>query len=691
MRKVPKKDLYWVVDDKGKKYSKEGIPKERAKAQIKALYVHTKDEIKGGVNSLGINGLKTTTEGMPQEVIQTLPPDNYENQYNRYRDIYDWFVENDPVFKASEEQKRKDRMIPFDEGMTKEANAFDVSKLFNFDTKEVKRFPFPVEMTPAQKEQYDYLSDALNKEPTLLQQRAQKVKEWNDEMRRRANSPFAPIVQGLTDFTDFAVERLAPVIGIPKVVTEIYKTFAPPTSKFYGGGTHREDFLKTYKLKDKSYSIKELSKISKVPEEILQEVYNRGVGAHSSSKKSVRLKNSYVKNVDAPMKYKLSKEQWGMARVYSFLMGNPKHDEDLRRNLSGGGFWDTLKEYTGKVVNEFVNPESVLRTRVKDVSKGIRKDKYPPSARRTISKYSNWVIDDMTIRRDPIQSFINTAFNLLTLGKWDEVKRKYNYDKLFHLGLILKLKNPNTGEIVPIIVEKNEVINIGPIKKLDKDTQTLELPKPSLTISLLTFLNNAEQNMPNYFMYDAFVNNCQDFILGLLKYNDLLTDEARVFIKQPVDKLLVDLPSYIKPVAKNITDLGGLANVVLEGEGKKKLEKKSQKFEKQLEKIGMTPSEYLRIAKRRAKMAGYNPNNLLFAYDGIHKLSMKDEKGNDNYFGRVGYGDFIIWSHLEKKGDVPKGTALSKQKRFKTSHSKIKGDWKSDKYSPNNLALNINW
>jgi hypothetical protein len=27
---------------------------------------------------------------------------------------------------------------------------------------------------------------------------------------------------------------------------------------------------------------------------------------------------------------KLSKEQWAMARVYSFLDGNPKHDNDLR-------------------------------------------------------------------------------------------------------------------------------------------------------------------------------------------------------------------------------------------------------------------------------------------------------------------------------------------------------------------------
>ena len=83
-------------------------------------------------------------------------------------------------------------------------------------------------------------------------------------------------------------------------------------------------------MEDRPYSLKELSKISYVPIKILQEVYNRGIGAYKTQPQSVRLKGSYVKGVKAPMKAKLSKEQWAMARVYSFLDGNPKHDNDLR-------------------------------------------------------------------------------------------------------------------------------------------------------------------------------------------------------------------------------------------------------------------------------------------------------------------------------------------------------------------------
>lgn len=95
--------------------------------------------------------------------------------------------------------------------------------------------------------------------------------------------------------------------------------------------TRRENFLMKKGLStDRSYSLKELSKVSGVPVATLQLVYNRGIGAYKTNPESVRMQGTFEKNVDAPLSMKLSKEQWGMARVYSFLDGNPKHDTDLR-------------------------------------------------------------------------------------------------------------------------------------------------------------------------------------------------------------------------------------------------------------------------------------------------------------------------------------------------------------------------
>jgi len=95
--------------------------------------------------------------------------------------------------------------------------------------------------------------------------------------------------------------------------------------------THREHVLKKLGLDvNKHYSLDELAKSSGKSRSVLQEVYNRGIGAYKTNPQSVRMKGTFQKNVNAPMSMKLSKEQWAMARVFSFLDGNPKHDTDLR-------------------------------------------------------------------------------------------------------------------------------------------------------------------------------------------------------------------------------------------------------------------------------------------------------------------------------------------------------------------------
>jgi len=101
--------------------------------------------------------------------------------------------------------------------------------------------------------------------------------------------------------------------------------------RFGGGKTHRLRFFRKHHLAEHGYSLSELSKISKVSQPILHKVYDRGIGAYKTNPTSVRMKGTFKKGVNAPYKMKLSKEQWAMARVYSFLDGNPKHDGDLRR------------------------------------------------------------------------------------------------------------------------------------------------------------------------------------------------------------------------------------------------------------------------------------------------------------------------------------------------------------------------
>ena len=90
--------------------------------------------------------------------------------------------------------------------------------------------------------------------------------------------------------------------------------------------TNKEEYNKRHKFKkDEPHSKKEISKISSIPMKVLDEVYDKGIGAYKTNPKSVR---PQVK----------SKEQWAMARVYSFankLEGKKKlnHDRDLLKKI----------------------------------------------------------------------------------------------------------------------------------------------------------------------------------------------------------------------------------------------------------------------------------------------------------------------------------------------------------------------
>jgi hypothetical protein len=108
--------------------------------------------------------------------------------------------------------------------------------------------------------------------------------------------------------------------------------------------THRQEVLKALGLPlTTSLSVTELARLTDLPVEALQEVYNRGVGAwRHGALASVRLKKDFSKNPDTrryPRSARLGKEQWAMARVYSFInKGKTFHttDSDIAREYRIG-------------------------------------------------------------------------------------------------------------------------------------------------------------------------------------------------------------------------------------------------------------------------------------------------------------------------------------------------------------------
>ncbi len=88
--------------------------------------------------------------------------------------------------------------------------------------------------------------------------------------------------------------------------------------------TNKQKFNKKYKQPLNTANGKDdIVRLTGIPKKILDEVYDRGVGAYKTNPKSVR------PNVKSP-------EQWAMARVYAFVMKGKTYktaDKDLADKL----------------------------------------------------------------------------------------------------------------------------------------------------------------------------------------------------------------------------------------------------------------------------------------------------------------------------------------------------------------------
>jgi len=99
--------------------------------------------------------------------------------------------------------------------------------------------------------------------------------------------------------------------------------------------TNKQNFNRKYKQPlNQPNSKKDISKLTGIPIKILDEVFDRGVGARKTNPESVRsASNPSKKPGGKSLRGKMSAEQWGMARVYSFVMKAPgtwgRADKDL--------------------------------------------------------------------------------------------------------------------------------------------------------------------------------------------------------------------------------------------------------------------------------------------------------------------------------------------------------------------------
>tara|TARA_R110002126_G_scaffold37309_1_gene112779 strand:+ start:2672 stop:3400 length:729 start_codon:yes stop_codon:yes gene_type:complete len=182
-----------------------------------------------------------------------------------------------------------------------------------------------------------------------------------------------------------------------------------------------------------------------------------------------------------------------------------------------------------------------------------RKLDYTNKIKNILKENGNQKITTLRVGRRILAKKIEKAFNVISAGKWERLKKDYYRDNLFHIFIVITLENGIT-----YLLEKNSVININ--EDLSCSESNIECRDVSKytenSITLEDFIKEPVESIgkKEYFEYDPFKQNCGHFIMGILRHFNLLDNTIKNFIEQDVSEIVKRLPFYVKWSAKATTD-----------------------------------------------------------------------------------------------------------------------------------------
>ena len=211
-------------------------------------------------------------------------------------------------------------------------------------------------------------------------------------------------------------------------------------------------------------------------------------------------------------------------------------------------------------INLFKNPIETVKTYKKEAERLIYGNSdYPSKVRSLLKEVGDAKINSAKVFRTPVPNYLINILNTVSLGDFKRKLKETEYDKLFHLGIIF---STDKGDI---LIEKNEVINVS--KTIPKtegyEEKSVPLNNQELTINEVLENTKAVQK-DKFFKYSAYDNNCQNFILDLMKANNIGSESDYNFVKQNTEDLFRS-NSYLRKLANTITDTASR----ITGRGKK--------------------------------------------------------------------------------------------------------------------------
>ena len=184
---------------------------------------------------------------------------------------------------------------------------------------------------------------------------------------------------------------------------------------------------------------------------------------------------------------------------------------------------------------------------------------YPPNVKQIKDDHGDEVITRLILRRNPVSSVITGLMNAVSLGSFYKKLGRQDYDKLFHLALLVVTDKGG------FLLEKIERVNVSKDMKLQKGTEELEINNIPANLTVRELIENTEKEMgSNFLPYNPMTNNCQVFIMNVLKANGLLNSTYEQWIKQDTDALFAKDP-FLLSLSNKLIQVGQIGNVISQG------------------------------------------------------------------------------------------------------------------------------
>lgn len=193
-------------------------------------------------------------------------------------------------------------------------------------------------------------------------------------------------------------------------------------------------------------------------------------------------------------------------------------------------------------------------TSVMNIGKRIlgKGERVPKKARDFVQHHNDEEVHSLVIVRTPVEKYVDKFLNVISLGLWNKVYKEH-YDQLFHLKLVINGKYKT---------EKRPNIYFGPNSNESGKREEYQVSLQGKHFTIGEMFEKAKAIMGDKFDKYDMVNNCQQYVLALLKGVGLAKSPARGFIYQDVGSIVKELPNYVADTASTITSVAQLADYI---------------------------------------------------------------------------------------------------------------------------------